>query len=68
MSEKNFVGKGWTYKFGINIKVNKAKLMELEPNQYGDISLSVTQRKEADPKSKATHFVAVDDYKKGDNF
>ena len=65
MSDKVFVGKGWSFKYGVNIKLNKEALMKLEPNQYGDIALSVVQRKEADPKSKATHFVAVDDYKKG---
>lgn len=58
-----FVGKGWSFSKGINISLKKEDLMSLEPNQYGDIKLCVMQRKEPDEKTKATHFVKVDDYK-----
>lgn len=60
-----FVGKGWAFQYGINISLKKSELEALEPNQYGDIKLCVMQRKEPDEKTKATHFVKVDDYKKG---
>lgn len=64
---KTFVGSGWSHTFAnggsvINIKLKKAEIEKLEPNQYGDIALVVGERKEPDGKTKATHWVAVDDY------
>jgi hypothetical protein len=59
-----FVGKGWAFQYGINISLKKSELEALEPNQYGDIKLCVMQRKDPDEKTKATHFVKVDDYVK----
>jgi len=68
MAEKTYVGKGWqkTFKNGrsvINISINRDALNGLEPDQYGNISLVVGGRKEVDAKSKATHWVAIDDYR-----
>jgi hypothetical protein len=66
MSETKFVGKGWAFQYGINISLKKEDLMGLEPNQYGDIKLCVMARREPDEKTKATHFVKVDDYVRGE--
>lgn len=61
--EKRYVGKGWGSKYGINISLKIADLQKLIPNNYGDIFLTVCERKEADAKSKATHYVIVDEYR-----
>lgn len=65
----NFVGSGWLKTFSnggsvINIKIKKAEIEKLEPNEYGDIALVVAPRREPDEKSKATHYVKVDEYKR----
>ena len=65
MSETKFVGKGWAFEYGVNIKLKKADLMDIPENEYGDISLTVMRRREPDEKTKATHFVKVNDYVKG---
>jgi len=39
--------------------------LALEPDKYGEIRLVVGERREPDAKSKATHAVYVDDYRKG---
>ena len=62
MADKTFVGRGWAFKYGVNISVNLEELNKLTPNQYGDVKLVVKERKEPDAKSKATHYVAVDDF------
>lgn len=64
MSEKKFVGKGWQFKYGINISLSKKLLDTIPVNQYGDIKLSVVRRREPDPKTKAQYYVCEDTYKK----
>ena len=60
--EKQFVGKGWKSKYGIRIALKRDDLKKLDTNDYGDLLLEVLERKEPDPKSKATHYVIVDQY------
>lgn len=62
MANKTYVGNGWKSKFGVRISLKIEKLKELPVNKWGDILLEVTERKEPDEKSKATHYVTVDDY------
>ena len=62
MADKTYVGKGWSSKFGIRISIKKADIEKLPTNKYGDVLLEVLQRREPDEKSKATHYVIVDDY------
>lgn len=64
MAETVFVGSGWDKTDGkfINISLKLAELNKLTPNQYGDIKLTVVRRNAPDERSKATHFVKVDDY------
>lgn len=47
----------------INIAVNKAELMKIPEDDYGNINLTVTELKNPKPESKATHIVYEDDYK-----
>jgi hypothetical protein len=62
MADKIFVGKGWESKFGVRITIKPKDLEKLNTNSYGDVLLEVVKRKEPDPKSKATHYVVVDQY------
>lgn len=59
--QNNFVGTGWENSGGIRISIKKDKIAELETNQYGDVVLFVGKRREIDEKSKATHFVKVNE-------
>jgi len=68
MAEKIYVGSGWEKTFSnggsvINISIKQSKIAGLVPNDYGDVKLVVAKRKEPDPKSNATHYVAVDTYR-----
>src|SRR3990167_8875524 len=74
-NEKNYVGKGWerTLKLkdgntitslALSLKIDD--LNKLPVNEYGDIKLIVGKRRSADEKSKATHWVAQDNYKKAE--
>lgn len=58
-----FVGTGWETKFSVNISLKKADLDKLPQDNYGNIFLCVSKRKEKDEKTKATHYVKVDDYR-----
>jgi hypothetical protein len=67
MADKFYCGKGWSKTFdnggtNISVSVELDKVMELPVDQYGNVHLVVGQRKEVDPKSKASHWVAKDDY------
>lgn len=62
MSEKVYVGRGWKSKFGVRISLKKADIEKLPTNKYGDVLLEVSERREPDEKSKATHYVVVDQY------
>jgi hypothetical protein len=57
MENEKYVGKGWSNQYGIKVQLKKQDLLDLPTNQYGDIEVFVGQRKEVDPKSKATHWV-----------
>ena len=58
-TQRNYVGKGWQSKdeIFINIKLKKADLINIDENQWGEISLTIAKRKTPDEKSKATHSV-----------
>jgi hypothetical protein len=67
MAQRTFVGVGWATKFpgggsAISISVNLDKIMPLQKDDYGNVRLVVGERREQDERSKATHWVAVDDY------
>ena len=57
METEKYVGKGWKNDYGIKVQLKKEDLLNLPTNAYGDIEVFVGQRKEVDPKSKATHWV-----------
>ena len=57
MENEKYVGKGWKNDYGIKVQLKKEDLLDLPTNAYGDIEVFVGQRKEVDPKSKATHWV-----------
>lgn len=57
METEKYVGKGWKNDYGIKVQLKKEDLLNLPTNTYGDIEVFVGQRKEIDPKSKATHWV-----------
>ena len=61
-NKKIYVGSGWSSEYGVNISIKKADIDKLPVNKYGDILLSVGQRKSPDEKSKATHYVTVNDW------
>lgn len=46
----------------INVAVNKAALMHIEPDEFGNINLTIAEIKNPRPGSKATHIVYEDDY------
>lgn len=63
---KNYLGKGWInekYEI-INLSLDKAKVDELPVDDYGQIKISVARMKNVDERSKATHTVYENDYKK----
>jgi hypothetical protein len=67
MAQRTFVGVGWETKFAgggsaISISVNLEKIAVLQKDDYGNVRLVVGERREPDGKSRATHWVAVDDY------
>lgn len=70
MSEKNYVGKGWyNEKFDlVNVSLDKSKIMELPEDQYGQVKITVARMKKQDEKSKATHTVYENTYKKEESF
>lgn len=53
--EKFYVGGGWNnegkYGIFINIQIDKEKLDEIEPDEYGNIKLTISERREADERS-----------------
>lgn len=57
MENEKYVGKGWKNDYGIKVQLKKEDLLNLPTNAYGDIEVFVGQRKEVDPKSRATHWV-----------
>ena len=61
MANKQFVGSGWANKYGIKIKIKRDAITSLPVNNYGDVALYVGQLKEPNEKSKATHYVAVEE-------
>ena len=67
--EKNYVGKGWKRHIDkydsdlINLSLNRDALAQLPVNDYGDIKVTIVERKEVDEKSGATHYVIEDTYK-----
>ena len=67
MADKNFVGNGWAFQYGVNISVNLEKLNTLPVDKWGNVKLSVVQLKNQNEKTKATHYVAEDTYKKQDD-
>lgn len=68
MAKGQFVGTGWLKEFDnggrvVNLSIKKADIEQMPADQYGNVFLVVGKRKEQDPKSKATHWVAVDEYR-----
>jgi hypothetical protein len=65
MEEITFLGTGWSDDYGMSVAINYDKLQaaiadgKLEVNKYGDVRIRVQKLKEANSKSKATHYVAV---------
>jgi len=65
MEEITFLGTGWSDDYGVSVAINYDKLQaaiadgKLEVNKYGDVRIRVQKLKEANSKSKATHYVAV---------
>ncbi len=67
MSEqKNYLGKGWhNEKFDLtNVSLDIKKLNELPIDKYGQVKITVSRMKKVDEKSKATHTVFENSYKK----
>ena len=65
MADKQFIGNGWEYKYGINISIKKEDFDKLPVNDRGYVSLTVGKKKNPEP-GKATHWVALNDYKPGE--
>lgn len=63
---KNYLGNGWAHeKFDlINVSISLEKLNQLEPNEYGDVKITIAKMKEPNAKTKATHTVYENDYGK----
>lgn len=63
---KNYLGKGWhNEQFDLtNISLEKAKILELPTDKYGMVKITVSRMKKVDTKSKATHTVFENTYKK----
>lgn len=55
-NDRYFVGGGWDnsgeYGVFLNLQLSVEKLADLEPDEYGNIRLTVAQRKNPDEKSK----------------
>ena len=69
-ADRRYCGKAWKKEFdngghviNVALNVNELKAAGLKPDQYGNIFLIIGERKSPDEKSKATHWVAVDEYK-----
>jgi hypothetical protein len=62
MADKIYVGGGWEHKFGVDVEIDLDKLKELKVDKWGRVHLKVNRRKEEDPKSKQTHWVAENDF------
>ena len=63
-SETKFIGQGWRNQYGGTlIKVKKAEILALEENAYGEVEMYLGERKFQDPKSKATHYVKLNEKK-----
>ena len=72
MAQRTFVGVGWETRFPgggsmISLSINLEKVSLLPKDEYGNIRLVAGERREQDERSKAIHWVAVDDfhYRKG---
>jgi len=74
MANKNFVGSGWkkTFENGgavLNMSLKLEALNKLPVDKYGNINIvagarkSPDEGKSPDEKSKATHWVAEDEYR-----
>lgn len=59
--QRNFIGGAWkrngNYGDWFVISLNKVKLMALQEDQYGNVKLTMNERKEPDERSKQTHSV-----------
>ena len=66
MEGREFVGNGWERKYGVSIKVKKAQIASLPENKYGEVALYVGKLKNPNSKSKATHYVAVEEERQAD--
>ena len=63
--ERNYVGCGWYGNYGsIIMKLKFEKLQSLQADKYGEISVIVAPRRKIDEKSKATHYVYENSFKK----
>jgi hypothetical protein len=68
---KNYLGNGWvkTFENGgniISLSLNLDKLKLLPVDNYGNVRVIVGQLKAINQKSKATHSVYEDTYKRGE--
>lgn len=66
MADKNYLGNGWenTEYNLVNLSINKAKINELPEDDYGNVKITVAKMKKQSEKSKATHTVYENTYKK----
>ena len=63
--ERVYVGCGWYGNYGsIIMKLKIEKLRSLQADKYGEISVIVAPRRKIDEKSKATHYVYENSFKR----
>jgi len=67
MATKNYVGKGWQVKgydmINIELNIDEIKKLPIDP-KWKTVTITIGKRKEIDGKSKATHSVWENDFKK----
>lgn len=66
---RTIVGIGWAKKFSnggsvINLSLNLEKLLELPMDKFGNVFVEVNEASNPGERSKETHSVYVDEYRK----
>ena len=64
--DKNYCGNGWeNTQFNlINLSIKKEKILEMPEDNYGCVKITVAKMKKPSEKSKATHTVYENTFKK----